>query len=115
MMKKRGLGRGLDALLGDALVNSAHEAQSHNTIVEIPLEQIQPGKYQPRTHFDSEKLNELAASIKSQGLVQPVVVRQIKGNSYELIAGERRWRAAQIAELRRLFAWCRIKQQSQCR
>ena len=108
MMKKRGLGRGLDALLGDALVNSAHEAQSHNTIVEIPLEQIQPGKYQPRTHFDVEKLNELAVSIKSQGLVQPVVVRQLKGNSYELIAGERRWRAAQIAELRQIPAIIRV-------
>ena len=108
MMKKRGLGRGLDALLGDALVNSAHEAQSHNTIVEIPLEQIQPGKYQPRTHFDVDKLKELAASIKSQGLVQPVVVRQLKGNSFELIAGERRWRAAQIAELRQIPAIIRV-------
>ena len=108
MMKKRGLGRGLDALLGDALVNSAHETQSHNIIVEIPIEQIQPGKYQPRTHFDVEKLNDLAASIKSQGLVQPVIVRQLKGNSFELIAGERRWRAAQIAELRQIPAIVRV-------
>jgi ParB family transcriptional regulator, chromosome partitioning protein len=108
MNKKRGLGRGLDALLGDALVNSAQEAQSHNTIVEIPIEHIQPGKYQPRAHFDQDKLKELAASIKAQGLVQPVVVRQLRGNSYELIAGERRWRAAQIAELRQIPAIVRV-------
>jgi ParB family transcriptional regulator, chromosome partitioning protein len=108
MKKKSGLGRGLDALLGDALVSTAQEAQSQNIIVEIPLEQIHPGKYQPRTHFDADKLKELAASIKSQGLVQPIVVRQIKANHYELIAGERRWRAAQIAELRQISAIVRV-------
>jgi ParB family transcriptional regulator, chromosome partitioning protein len=108
MNKKRGLGRGLDALLGDALVNTTQEAQSHNTVVELPIEFIQPGRFQPRTHFEPEKLKELAASIKAQGLVQPVVVRQLKANSYELIAGERRWRAAQIAELRQIPAIVRI-------
>lgn len=108
MNKKRGLGRGLDALLGDALVNTTQEAQNQNTIVELPIEQIRPGKYQPRVHFDTEKLQELAASIKSQGLVQPVVVRQIGAHSYELIAGERRWRAAQLAELRQLSAIVRV-------
>jgi ParB family transcriptional regulator, chromosome partitioning protein len=108
MKKKSGLGRGLDALLGDALVQTTQEAQSQNTIVEIPLEQIQPGKYQPRTHFDSDKLKELAASIKAQGLVQPIVVRQLNANHYELIAGERRWRAAQIAELRNISAIVRV-------
>jgi ParB family transcriptional regulator, chromosome partitioning protein len=108
MTKKRGLGRGLDALLGDALVSSAQEAQSHNTIVELPIEFIVPGKYQPRTHFDQDKLKELAASIHAQGLVQPVVVRQLKANQYELIAGERRWRAAQLAELRQIPAIVRV-------
>jgi ParB family transcriptional regulator, chromosome partitioning protein len=108
MKKKSGLGRGLDALLGDALVSTAQEAQSQNIIVELPLEHIHPGKYQPRTHFDADKLKELAASIKSQGLVQPIVVRQIKANHYELIAGERRWRAAQIAELRQISAIVRV-------
>jgi ParB family transcriptional regulator, chromosome partitioning protein len=108
MKKKSGLGRGLDALLGDALVQTTQEAQSQNTIVEIPLEQIQPGKYQPRTHFDTDKLKELAASIKAQGLVQPIVVRQLKANQFELIAGERRWRAAQIAELRQISAIVRV-------
>ena len=108
MIKKRGLGRGLDALLGDALVSTAQEAQSQNTIVELPIEHIRPGKYQPRVHFDQEKLQELAASIKSQGLVQPVVVRQIGAQSYELIAGERRWRAAQLAELRQISAIVRV-------
>ena len=108
MIKKRGLGRGLDALLGDALVSTAQEAQSQNVIVELPIEHIRPGKYQPRVHFDLEKLQELAASIKSQGLVQPVVVRQLGPQSYELIAGERRWRAAQLAELRQISAIVRV-------
>lgn len=108
MTKKRGLGRGLDALLGDALVSTAQEAQSHNTVVELPIEQIVPGKFQPRTLFDQDKLKELAASIKAQGLVQPVVVRQLKQNQYELIAGERRWRASQLAELRQIPAIVRV-------
>lgn len=108
MNKKRGLGRGLDALLGDALVSTAQEAQNQNVIVELPIEHIRPGKYQPRVNFDTEKLQELAASIRSQGLVQPVVVRQIGQQSYELIAGERRWRAAQLAELREISAIVRV-------
>jgi ParB family transcriptional regulator, chromosome partitioning protein len=108
MTKKRGLGRGLDALLGDALVSTAQEAQSHNTVVELPIEHIVPGKFQPRTVFDQDKLKELAASIKAQGLVQPVVVRQLKQNQYELIAGERRWRASQLAELRQIPAIVRV-------
>jgi ParB family chromosome partitioning protein len=65
----------------------------------LPIQQIQPGKYQPRRHWNDEALDELAASIKAQGVIQPVVVRSIGKNSYELIAGERRWRAAQRAQL----------------
>jgi ParB family chromosome partitioning protein len=70
----------------------------------LPIQYIQPGKYQPRRHWNDEALDELAASIKAQGLIQPVVVRSIGKNSYELIAGERRWRAAQRAQLSELPA-----------
>ena len=65
----------------------------------LPIQQIQPGKYQPRRHWNDEALDELAASIRAQGLIQPVVVRELGKNSYELIAGERRWRAAQRAQM----------------
>jgi ParB family transcriptional regulator, chromosome partitioning protein len=103
MTKKRGLGRGLDALLGDALAR-AGEAEAAGSVSEIAIELIAPGKAQPRMHFDKDKLAELAASIKAQGLVQPVVVRAIDAQRYELIAGERRWRAAQLAGLRQIPA-----------
>ncbi|MGB0845418.1 MAG: ParB/RepB/Spo0J family partition protein [Thiolinea sp.] len=95
MVKKPGLGRGLDVLL-----SSAREAatQSDETLLKkLPVEKINPGAYQPRMSFDPEALQELADSIKSQGMVQPVVVRRLADSSYELIAGERRWRAAQLA------------------
>ncbi|CAG0911871.1 unnamed protein product, partial [Cyprideis torosa] len=97
--KKPGLGRGLDALLsgGASRKESPTESGSDN-LRSIPVEQIQRGPYQPRRHFDEEKLAELAESIRAQGLVQPIVVRPISGG-YELIAGERRWRAAQLAQL----------------
>jgi ParB family chromosome partitioning protein len=101
--KKRGLGRGLDALLGggdDAPSVIEQEGELHM----LPIQYIQPGKYQPRRHWNDEALDELAASIKAQGLIQPVVVREIGKNSYELIAGERRWRAAQRAQLSELPA-----------
>lgn len=97
--KKRGLGRGLDALLGgDGETTPAVLAQE-GELRMLPIQQIQPGKYQPRRHWNDEALDELAASIKAQGLIQPVVVRELGKNSYELIAGERRWRAAQRAQL----------------
>jgi ParB family chromosome partitioning protein len=101
--KKRGLGRGLDALLGST------DEPGKPTVLEqegelrtLPIQQIQPGKYQPRRHWNEEALEELAASIRAQGLIQPVVVRAIGKDSYELIAGERRWRAAQRAQLHEL-------------
>ena len=101
--KKRGLGRGLDVLLG------ATEEPGKPSVLEqegelrtLPIQQIQPGKYQPRRHWNDEALDELAASIRAQGLIQPVVVRAIGKNQYELIAGERRWRAAQRAQLHEL-------------
>ncbi|BBD81294.1 ParB/RepB/Spo0J family partition protein [Aerosticca soli] len=95
--KKRGLGRGLDALLGGEAPSAAGEAEGE--LRSLPIEQIRPGRYQPRRHWNEEALEELAASIRAQGLIQPVVVRALGGDGYELIAGERRWRAAQRARL----------------
>jgi ParB family chromosome partitioning protein len=102
--KKRGLGRGLDALLGGDGEASPSVVGQEGELRMLPIQQIQPGKYQPRRHWNDEALDELAASIKAQGLIQPVVVREIGKNSYELIAGERRWRAAQRAQLAELPA-----------
>ena len=93
MVKLKGLGRGLDALLaGD--VGSVGEADS---LRMLKVEQMQPGKYQPRTQMDQESLANLADSIKAQGIMQPILVRQVAGERYEIIAGERRWRAARMA------------------
>jgi ParB family chromosome partitioning protein len=102
--KKRGLGRGLDALLGGDGDAAPSVLTQEGELRILPIQQIQPGKYQPRRHWNDEALDELAASIKAQGLIQPVVVREIGRNSYELIAGERRWRAAQRAQLSELPA-----------
>ncbi|EXI91208.1 MAG: putative chromosome-partitioning protein ParB [Candidatus Accumulibacter regalis] len=92
-MKLKGLGRGLDALL------AGNDAQNKEQLRSVPLADIQPGKYQPRTHMDSASLEELAASIRMQGLMQPILVRPISDERYEIIAGERRWRAAKMAGL----------------
>ena len=92
--KKQRLGRGLDALLG-----TYESTASKDELRQIPIDQLQRGKYQPRTHMNPEALDELAASIKAQGVVQPIVVRSLAPGQYEIIAGERRWRAAQIAGL----------------
>jgi ParB family chromosome partitioning protein len=100
--KKSALGRGLDALLGDA-VDASRQTQQQ-TVEELPLESVVPGPYQPRRHFDQDKLAELASSIRAQGLVQPIVVRLQSDGRYALIAGERRWRAAQMAQLRTIPA-----------
>ena len=102
--KKRGLGRGLDALLGGDGDAAPSVLTQEGELRILPIQQIQPGKYQPRRHWNDEALDELAASIKAQGLIQPVVVLEIGKNSYELIAGERRWRAAQRAQLSELPA-----------
>ena len=91
--KQRGLGRGLDALLA---ANNSPEAQRQDM---LSVGALQPGKYQPRTRMDPGSLEELAASIKAQGLIQPISVRPVSSGRYEIIAGERRWRAAQIAGL----------------
>jgi ParB family transcriptional regulator, chromosome partitioning protein len=93
--KLKGLGRGLDALLG----GDAEPSPPPGAPSALPVSQLQAGKYQPRTRMDEGALNELAASIKSQGVMQPVLVRPVEGGRYEIIAGERRFRAAQIAGL----------------
>jgi len=99
--RKRGLGRGLDALLGGgADAPAEHAGSGAETLRNLPIEQLQPGKYQPRSHMDPERLAELADSIRAQGLIQPIVVRPVGGGRFEIIAGERRWRAAQLAALR---------------
>ena len=109
--RKRGLGRGLDALLGatreSVLVTeegsledtTGDEPTDSGPITRLPVDVIERGRYQPRREFDQESLKELADSIAAQGVIQPVVVRPGDGNRYELIAGERRWRAAQLAGL----------------
>jgi len=104
--KKRGLGRGLDALLAGSSEDSPEEAveKGSASLRDLPVDLIQPGRYQPRTGMDPEALQELADSIRSQGVVQPVVVRGIGDGRYELIAGERRWRAAQKAGLHEIPA-----------
>ena len=93
--KLKGLGRGLDALLGG---NSDDDGPA-GELSTLSVEDLRPGKYQPRTRMDPGSLEELAASIKSQGVMQPVLVRPLSAGRYEIIAGERRWRAAQIAGL----------------
>ena len=99
--KKRGLGRGLEALLGPKAAAQAPrlEATPQDTLRRLPLSALSPGKYQPRRHMDEGKLGELAESIKAQGVIQPVVVRELCGDRFEIIAGERRWRASQLAGL----------------
>jgi ParB family chromosome partitioning protein len=106
MVKKKALGRGLDALLGasqsavaaPAPAGSGGEAASAGNSLAVEL--IQRGRYQPRRNFDEDRLRELADSIAAQGMVQPIVVRPVGERKYEIIAGERRWRAAQMAGLR---------------
>jgi ParB family chromosome partitioning protein len=94
--RKKGLGRGLDALLaGNDDVNDADRQRQ----ATLAIGDLQPGKYQPRTRMDPGSLEDLAASIKAQGLIQPISVRPVDGGRYEIIAGERRWRASQIAGL----------------
>lgn len=108
MVKKR-LGRGLDALLSDRSISEAPSSQASDSSPEViqhsggqpevDIYEVQPSPYQPRRHFAHEALEDLASSIRSQGLLQPIVVRPRAQGGYELIAGERRWRAAQLAGL----------------
>ncbi|WP_028770904.1 ParB/RepB/Spo0J family partition protein [Silanimonas lenta] len=98
--KTRGLGRGLDALLGTGNKGAKIEEPAPGDVLKtLPIDQLQAGKYQPRQHFDGAALDELAESIKAQGVIQPILVRAIAKDRYEIIAGERRWRAASRAGL----------------
>lgn len=114
--KKRGLGRGLDALLSDANPQAIPLEENLSTAVnnregelkKLPIESLRPGKYQPRRDLNPEALEELAASIRQQGIMQPVVVRSLSAGQYEIIAGERRWRAAQLAGLEVIPALVRL-------
>ncbi|MEO8965875.1 MAG: ParB/RepB/Spo0J family partition protein [Gammaproteobacteria bacterium] len=104
MVKKRGLGKSLDALLVGSM---SHTEGATDHLLEnnkeklcyLPLDLIQPGKYQPRHEINHETLEDLARSIRAQGVIQPIVVRHLLGGRYEIVAGERRWRAARLAEL----------------
>lgn len=104
--KKRGLGRGLDALIAGRNPAELREAtpQSGESLRNLPVDLIQRGRFQPRVDFQPDRLQELADSIKAQGVVQPIVVRTIESGRFELIAGERRWRAAQMAGLHEIPA-----------
>jgi len=103
--KKRGLGRGLDALLGpkgavtQVQAAAVIEPLPGEVLRKLPVKHLQPGKYQPRRDMDETKLAELADSIKAQGVIQPILVRQLGPDSFEIVAGERRWRASQLAGL----------------
>ena len=102
--KRQSLGTGLDALLGLSSgdldqSNQELEDTSNGSLQNLPIEFLQRGKYQPRRDLDPDALNELASSIEKQGVMQPIVVRKINSDKYEIVAGERRWRATQIAGL----------------
>lgn len=103
--KSRGLGKGLSALLNDSYSQTQPDkaemgaARSESAPGLLPVGKLQPSRYQPRRHFDEQALKELAASIEKNGIMQPILVRSVEGGAYEIIAGERRWRAAQLARL----------------
>ncbi|WP_290611974.1 ParB/RepB/Spo0J family partition protein [Arsukibacterium sp. UBA3155] len=99
-VKKRGLGRGLDALLTSNKTTEQNSVNQQSAeLQKLPVEFLRPGKYQPRKDMSQDGLEDLASSIRAQGVIQPIVVRLVSDNSYEIIAGERRWRAAQLARL----------------
>ncbi|MEQ1438054.1 ParB/RepB/Spo0J family partition protein [Fontimonas sp. SYSU GA230001] len=96
-VKKRGLGRGLESLLSS--VSAPADDNAGESLRELALDSLHPGRHQPRRHFDDEALQALAESIRSQGVVQPIVARPSGAHKYEIVAGERRWRAAKLAGL----------------
>ena len=97
MAKAKGLGKGLDALMGD----SSLQAQEAGSLL-LPISQVEPGLDQPRKRFDEEALADLAASIQEHGILQPLIVRRLSTGYYQIIAGERRWRAAKQAGLKEI-------------
>jgi len=98
--RHKGLGRGLDALLG----GNDRKSKDEESMREIAVASLQPGRYQPRTRMDEASLAQLADSVRARGVIQPIVVRPVDGGQYEILAGERRWRAARIAGLERIPA-----------
>jgi len=108
MAKKRGLGKSLDALLVGSLPVAEEEPMPNEDVKErlgmVSVDLIQPGKYQPRRDTNPDALDDLASSIKSQGVIQPIIIRKIDATMHEIVAGERRWRAAQLAGLREIPA-----------
>jgi ParB family chromosome partitioning protein len=102
--KKPALGRNLSSMLSQTTLKHVTERASRDELRQLPLDVIRPGRFQPRSVFDEEKLEELASSIRAQGVVQPIVVRTTADGEYELIAGERRWRAAQMADINEIPA-----------
>jgi ParB family chromosome partitioning protein len=97
--RPRGLGRGLSALIGDEVAAVKGEPVAKKDTRSLPVAFLQPGRYQPRKTFDEQPLADLAASIKEKGVLSPILVRPIGADRYEIVAGERRWRAAQLAKL----------------
>ena len=119
--KKQALGRGLGALLTDShaqrttgsVENSLRKVAVPSNMDEIPLEQIETNPFQPRTHFDQEALEELADSIKTQGIIQPITVRKLSPEKYQLISGERRYQASKLAGLSKIPAYVRTANDQQ--
>lgn len=111
MAKKSGLGRGLSAILqGEESADGRHQLENANELAgisEIPIEQIEANPHQPRTNFEEEPLKELAASIAQHGVIQPITVRQIGSDKYQIISGERRFRASKLAGIERIPAYIR--------
>ncbi|ACJ31779.1 ParB-like partition protein [Shewanella piezotolerans WP3] len=116
-LKKRGLGKGLDALLStshaaskrlEPKANEGEQDIKNDDLITLDIDRLQPGKYQPRKDMSTEALEELAESIRAQGVIQPIVVRKVSAEGYEIIAGERRWRASQLAGLTQIP--CIVKQ-----
>ncbi|MEZ9820293.1 ParB/RepB/Spo0J family partition protein [Shewanella sp. 10N.286.45.A1] len=116
-LKKRGLGKGLDALLSTSHAASkrlepktteGEQDIKNDDLITLDIDRLQPGKYQPRKDMSTEALEELAESIRAQGVIQPIVVRKVSAEGYEIIAGERRWRASQLAGLTKIP--CIVKQ-----
>lgn len=99
MVKSKGLGKGLSALLGDNNDDENIVDLKNFKSDKTPIHQLVPNKFQPRKNFEKKQLEELAASIKNRGIIQPIAVRKISDNKFEIIAGERRWRAAQLANM----------------
>ena len=107
MARRSGLGRGLGALIPNDLIPNELSGDHDSALLDVPISSIRPNPHQPRTHFDEEELNSLTASIRAVGLLQPVLVRRAGIDEYELIAGERRWRAARRAGLQTIPALVR--------